>query len=450
MQEETKTKYDEFDISTFKPEPPLKSEHIMSLFVGREVQLRRGIEVLKKHSDAEGRKRIKLEKQPPWIISGESRVGKSHLARRIILGLPKSGKRKYIIIPSRERLNATEVMKVLFEKLKEIYYQCINSQEKGKGQYRKSIIAVNEIIDKVSSFPPGADEVTLTLSESTKETVDVGVDIGIIPQIFNFISKLSVDWTEENSRSVKLRTPTARDYAEYCSLMSNILIHFKLLKHICVLVDDVDLLEGYVDMTRNGSIQRSILSDSLAMFHETPGVDVILTARSWYANSRKELQTLIDLSSAKPLSVPEMVKIHDLRFKLYNDRSLHSRFLNNDALMIAANDALSMPGIFLQHLDFAFQEYLDEESWEERDYNWYFEVMSEKYNIFKEKCPQAATKLEGAIGNGQNIIDVSNNNPFHQTIFENTFVWQSYFQETTYFIDGLVYKIIENKQTDAK
>jgi hypothetical protein len=44
-----------------------------------------------------------------------------------------------------------------------------------------------------------------------------------------------------------------------------------------------------------------------------------------------------------------------------------------------------------------------------------------------DEVPSAAEAKERAAARGELIIDVSRNNVFHQTIFDNEFVFQSYY-----------------------
>ena len=218
------------------------------------------------------------------------------------------------------------------------------------------------------------------------------------------------------------------------------------MSHSLFLVDDVDLLEGYLDPDRNAQVQRSILSDALTELHKTPCVDVVLTARSWYAHSRKEFQTLVDLARAEEISTEDLIEIHDKRFKVFVGNKLPQQFLSRSALEKAASDVNGMPGVFLQHLDTAFRVYQTEDDWGERDYEWYVDVFRKLYSQFRAKCPAAAEAIEAAVKKGQLTIDVRRGNPFNQTIFDNEFVFQSYYQETTYFTDSLVQKVVQRTE----
>ena len=241
---------------------------------------------------------------------------------------------------------------------------------------------------------------------------------------------------------MKLRPPTPEDLADFTGIMVDTLVRAGLLDHVFVLVDDVDLLEGYTDPTTNGRIQRSILSDALSRLHSVTGADVLITARSWYAHSRKDFQELVDLSTASEMSPESLVEIHDQHFKLYVRQGLPRRFLNEDAVRRVALDSRSKPGVFLQRLQTAFKAWQKEEDWGQRDYDWYLDVFRKLYAQYRDKCPAAAQALETGVREGRSNIDVKADNPFYRTVFDNEFVFQSYYQETTYFMDDLTFKIV--------
>ena len=103
----------------FKPEPPDKPEILKRLFCGRERALRQGTETLGCNWDYDGVWGKTLDKRP-WIIHGESRSGKSHLARRILIDMQA----RYpdiisLIIPARRRDTAQRVLETLFQKLRD-------------------------------------------------------------------------------------------------------------------------------------------------------------------------------------------------------------------------------------------------------------------------------------------------------------------------------------------
>jgi hypothetical protein len=224
--------------------------------------------------------------------------------------------------------------------------------------------------------------------------------------------------------------------------MVDTLVRAGLLDHVLVLIDDVDLLEGYSDPSRNGKIQRSVLCDALSQLHSATGVDVLVTARSWYAHSRKDFQELVDLSTADEMTSESLIEIHDRHVELYARQGLPRRFLNHETIRRVAEDSQGKPGVFLQRLKTAFKAWRNEADWGQRDYEWYFDVFRKLYDQYREKCPAAAHALEKSVEEGRSTVDVRLENPFYQTVFNNEFVFQSYYQETTYFMDELTFRVV--------
>jgi hypothetical protein len=225
--------------------------------------------------------------------------------------------------------------------------------------------------------------------------------------------------------------------------MADTLIRVGLIDHMLILADDVDLLEEYESKQENINRERSILARALQIVHETPGVDVLVTARSWYANSRKEFRELADLSLEPYMSPEELVKIHDCRFSAYvRAKSIPRSFLKNEALHRAASSVQGLPGVFLQHIDTAFQAYRREEDWSERDYDWYVNVFRNLWTQYRNLYPQAAEKLLSAVSNEEPWIDVTELNVFRGSRITDEFVFQSYFRETYFFASALLQEII--------
>jgi hypothetical protein len=438
-----RSKFD-YDSNLFIPEPPEQAKLVESLFCGRTKELARGIEIMQRSLDVKG-KRAKNQDKRPWVIHGESRSGKSHLARRIIIGLPKSLKRHQIIVSARERLDAMRVMTILFDDFHDEYLRRTNDQRLEQDLTQHPWVRLtDQLIERVAFFLGlgSIEAVTLKWSQEIKAGFEAGTQLAFVPKVIEFFAKFQATYTTGEALEVKLRPPTPSDLAEFCGIMVDTLLHLKLTDHVLVLVDDVDLLEGYADPVRNGRIQRSILSDALAHLNGTPGVDVLLTARSWYAHSKKDFQELVDLATAPPMSVKELVDIHNQRFAFYGGKGLPRQFLSAEALERAAEDVHGKPGVFLQRLGTAFRAYQDEDAWEERGYEWYFRVFYRIYTTYRDKCPRAAEALEKAVKEGQLTLDIGEKNPFHATIFDNEFVFQSYYQETNYFIDALTQQVI--------
>jgi hypothetical protein len=349
------------------------------------------------------------------------------------------------MIPSGGRLNALAVMRDLFETLRAEFQVRIFNPGFPSDPLRQPIVNLaRQVIDKIGLFESGVQSATLTLEESDAEVVEAGLGTsGTALLLVKFLAKYQTQRTEKNIFGVSLRPPTPIDLAEVCGVIVETLLNLKLIQHALILVDDADLLEAYITPEQNARDQRSLLADALQVLHSAPGIDVVVTARSWYAHSRKELQTLVDLARSPTLSANELKKIHDQRFRLYGSKDWPYSFLTESALQQLAKDTEGLPGVFLQHLNAAFYEFQNEDGWQQHDYAWLINVFRSHIDNFREKCGPAFAAIEKSLKEGAPNVDVSQNNPFFGTVIDNEFVYQSYYSETTYFMSGILRKILD-------
>src|SRR5437773_2730329 len=111
----TPSKFD-CDSALFKPEPPTDDRLVKCLFAGRDKELRRGFETLNNELDIRGKRSRHFDKVP-WVIHGESRSGKSHLARRILAKFRPDPRRLKLILTARDRVEALLVMADIFRQV---------------------------------------------------------------------------------------------------------------------------------------------------------------------------------------------------------------------------------------------------------------------------------------------------------------------------------------------
>lgn len=436
------SKFD-YDPYLFKPEPPRDAELVKRLFCGRKQELARGVAGLTKCLDVRGKRAASHDKQP-WIIHGESRCGKSHLARRILLELPQDPRYLQITIPAREQLNAALVMRNLFVHLSAAFAE--RQYDQGAEEdlsCEPQMTFVEAVIERVTLYFENRDPASLkvTRTHSSKLVTQAGLKASLSKSMEMWCST-QADQQAENKIEITLPAPTPEQLAEYCGLIIDVLIRLDRLDHCLILVDDVDLLEGYVEPTKDTRLQRSLLARALCELHNFQGIDVLLTARTWYANTQKEFHVLVDMTD-KELSSEDLVRIHDRRFEHYGGPMQHG-YLDMEALTLAAEDAQGLPGVFLQQLETAFQRYQDEPEWGKRGYDWYLNTFVRLYLAYQQKFPAAAKILEEAANAGQLQIEMAESNPFYGTPLDNAFVFQSYFRESHYIIPGLVHKIVRS------
>jgi hypothetical protein len=433
------------DALLFKPEPPVQAKQVKALFVGREAELRRGLETLKANLDVKGSRSKQADKWP-WVIHGESRSGKSHLARRIFAGMPSRQERAQFLVPSGGRLDAVAVLRDLFEQLRGEYSNRVWDERLSESPLKQPTIAlVNQLIEKMALFKNDVQTVELTDEAGQRDSVDIGAELGGAPLLFKFLTKYQTEQTRKNAIKVSLRPPTALDLAEVCGVMVETLLRLKLLEHALILMDDVDLLEGYLSPEQNARQQRSVLAAALNHLHTTPGVDVVLTARAWYAHAHKELHTLVDLGVSAPLTAEQLAEVHNKQLAVYSGKSGLQSFLTRPALLELAADVDGLPGVFLKHLFTAFYHYQQESDFAERDYQWFLDVFRRRLPGWREKCSPALSVITKAIRDGARTVDVAKGNPFFGTELADEVVYQSYASETTYFISGVMRKLLTSE-----
>jgi hypothetical protein len=437
----------------FKPEPPTTPRQVKQLFCGRRASFLRGLEGLKAGLDINGKRGTNSAKYP-WVIHGESRSGKSHLARRIFAELPDTDQRFQFRVFAGGRLEAIAVMRDLFEQFKGRFLNRLLAVHGGPIDplMIPEVQVAKQLVEKIGLFEAGTQSATLTYEEAHRKARELGGELGttLAPGMFGavlgkFIAKFQTERSDKTAVQLALRTPTAADLADVCGIMAETLLRHGLVRHVLVLMDDVDLLESYVSPQQNAKHQRSLLGQAVQTLHSVPGVDVVLTARSWFVHSDdKNLHTLVDLSQEPPMTGQEMLEIHDLRLKAFGKKQPVAAFLTRDALGELAGDVDGLPGVFLQHMQTAFYQYLSEDDTTPREYSWLLARIRRHLDTFKDKCTPGYEAIRNAVNSGTLSVNVASHNPFYGTMLHNEYAYQSYFSETTYFIPSVVRKVLSS------
>jgi hypothetical protein len=429
-----------YNTNLFTPEPPPSNEplQVKKLFCGRAKELKRAYETLKANMDSRGTRKQKR----PWVIHGESRSGKSHLARRVLCEFRNHPRKLKLVIEARERLQAFNVFNQLFYQLRAEFYNRTQDVTKHRSRDDEQYIhVINQFLDRVASLL----EDNVTQVEVTQQnTSSIGFSVGLPAKFLSLSAKFGLNRQVTIGEKITLARPSALELADCCGVIVEALSNLKLLSHLLLMLDDIDLIEGYKDNSHNGRNQRSILTDAVILLHNTPRVDVLLTARSWYAEAHKQLQTLVDLNHSEELTPQELVTIHNKRYEVYETRkNYRSPFLTEQALVEIATDSRSLPGVFLQHLNTAFEDYKGEDGDQARDYDWFIELFRKRFERYMDLCSPATDAILQAVRNERFSITVMESNPFHNTELENQFLFQSYSSESSYFMSGIVRKVVQ-------
>lgn len=442
-----------YDTRLFMTEPPDDSALVGKLFCGRQQEVQRALDTLKHNMDRDGKRGAKK----PWVIVGESRSGKSHLARYVMSKLKKTrGDKKYhfIVVSARERLDAFEVVKLLFEQLRTLYrdlrrdvnFSVDSLPEPIRTHAETTLSVVDQIVDRVSHFiEQGTETLEFSFNESEVKALQGQATLSI-PKIFKLSVQASRSQQDGTAQKVVFRQPSIDDLTSFCQSIIDTLSWVKLLDHVLILVDDIDLLEGYQDPAHSGQIQRNRLIDAMLKLHQMPYVDVLFTARSWYGQTHKELHVLVDLAAASPLGVEDLQTIHNKHFQAFvRNKKLPKQFLEPDALRYVAEQTGFLPGVFLQVLKNAFhQDYKSEEGWEPRDVAWLLGAYQKRFQSLLQRTPDAASHIQQAIHEDNLNVDVRANNPFFRTTAMDEFVFQSYYSETVLFIPPFIKEVINS------
>lgn len=428
-----------YNVSLFSAEPPEGKELVKALFHDREQALTLVCDRLSGNMDKKG-VRYGKENKKPWIIHGESRSGKSHLARRILAEIPEDERNIQIRAYAKDMLEASLVMRNLFNQILEMFRLLTHDYQINKNVVQKSLVEITyELIEGFERIigSSRSDPVEITEGFSREVSSDFKADANISGRKAVKLG-MQLGQAQKDGQSIQLKymPPSPELLAELCASMVDTLVAVGLLDHVLILADDVDLLGEYEDPNNNARKERIILATTLKILHETPGIDVIITARTWYKNANKEFIPLIDLAKV-PMQSDDLRKLHDLRFNHYVEDNLPKEFLTPEALEFIAKHSNYLPGVFLQHLNLYFEVFTWEVEWGVRDIDWLREEFDKLCDDYRRDEPEALHVLQNAIEKDFPHIDITDENPFQGSRMRELFIFQRYNSERKLFISEL-------------
>ncbi|MBF0625695.1 MAG: hypothetical protein HQL82_12905 [Magnetococcales bacterium] len=336
---------------------------------------------------------------------------------------------------------------MLFDQARDLFLDCLAQVDPaqlddiGQAWFSRTI----DLMEQVARFSSGANQVQWKVSRQDQSQLGLDVRATPVPKILQFQMRMGAGRGQGEEESVTLGVPGPDAYAEYIGIMVDTLLRLKRLDHLLILVDDADLLvvdagdREYGEGERTG--QRSQLADALLALYRCRGIDVLLTARSLYARSKKEFHTLVDLSWHSPMPEETLAEIYGVHMVTFGPRDGDpGDFLPSPVVAEAARLANHLPGLFLQHLRIAYERSVRELPFP-RDIDWYLEVFRQRLREMLRISPDGTNVLLEAIRNNRMEISVPGSDPFYGSDLDNEFVIQSYYAHGLYEIVPLVSRI---------
>ncbi|MBF0136294.1 MAG: hypothetical protein H7833_13460 [Magnetococcus sp. DMHC-1] len=439
----------------FRSQTPEHSRLVKELFQGRQQELDDGVAILQAGLDWAGKRGQAGLDKIPWVIHGETRSGKSHLARRILTELAEVSDASdakdawQIIVQARDRLDAVQVMQKIFDGLLGFYHAClVDARFPELSPDDKNFVqSTTELMDEVVKFSGGASSLVWKFSHNTTASLTGGIQAG--PKIFKVLANLGMGGGSGEEVSLTLAPPTPERYALYCGTMVDTLLRVGRLRHLLVLVDDADLLEVEIrrpvsqeDKDRNQ--QRARLTEALVVLHREAGIDVLVTARSRFARSSKDFHDLLDLNEY-PMSAEALAQIYAVQMRTFAAQVEQPEdFLLPETVLDAAKLSGFLPGIFLGHLKIAYAVHRREPENRPRDLNWYMGVFRNYFEQKRNLCSEGAEQLIQAISENCLECAVVDRDLFYGTDLDNVLVVQSYVTPYRYRIVPMMAEIMKS------
>jgi hypothetical protein len=425
-----------YDPLLLHPDPPETPALVRSLFIGRDSELARGTSILMKHRDLSG---TKTSGKRPWVIHGESRMGKSHLARRILLDLPEDSKHLQIKVYARGSWDAERVIQDIFSSLYDVYRNLVNSRTFRPNQGQEALIRSSHALFeqvKIFSGPAKPQAINLNWNKDLQRGLNIGIDVAT-PFLCKLAAQLQANLRQSEGTTFTFHAPTIRDLTAICAAIVEVLLRLELLEHVLVFADDVDLIADPCGPSAN---QAPALAKALVDLCSAPAVDVLVTARTWYHFAQRDFLELVSLDGG--LSISELLDLYRKRFQSMGRPDLPQSFLTTDALQRLAEMVGGTPGMFLHRLYVAFERYKDEAQTDLRDFDWLLSIFERRYERFRSTGRPIAQLIEDSVVAGSREVDAAGSLSLFGTVFDGEFVLPSYFSPTTYLLDGLALEVI--------
>jgi len=317
--------------TVFEHRPLTKGNFITKTFVNREID----IETAQLFFNP--RNQIDMV----YVIHGESRIGKSHLAIYLMSAFKKEHQMIYFYVNANTRGYALDILKDLFDQVSDYVASLSASDHQKEFEFLKSYL--NDINNIFYGVPA---KIALKKSRDQRQKLSPSLK-GRFPFVDIQLGG-EQDQKRQDEISVELKTippDKLRDILAQCFKLISYITH----QNILLLVDDLDLLEEIGE----GEKQRDLLSNHLKYFSTIDPVTVFATSRTHYFIERqKELHNFLQVYR---MSSMDLKTVYEKRVECFlNGVSIFTE----DVLSELINGFNGYVGIFLYECFLILRNYV--------------------------------------------------------------------------------------------
>jgi hypothetical protein len=304
---------------------PLSSRWVVEGFWNRQDEIDWALDLLTGEDDFE----------KVCVIHGHTRTGKSHFAQRVLADprLSASGVRSFAV-----NANNQGTARNVFESLLFALHRAV-MELPPNGALQPSLDALREELREARLLLEDGraeridDEVAEASAELGAPTLKVpGLELAFPGRVGEKAVR---------GRKVVTRPLTDRGLAELVATAADAIRQAEGLRTVLLFIDDLDLLdrEG-----AEGGAGVDTVVDLLRPIADREGLCVVATTRRQYFNGREK--DFIDLGALRPMKPEELVRVYELRARLFNDGR---EIFSPGALALLTRTADGRVGVFLRH-----------------------------------------------------------------------------------------------------
>ncbi len=322
------------------PEDPNLRE---KLFINRDVDL----DILEEQLDeplTSGESRI-------LCVTGSSWVGKSHAVWRVLGRLAGRPRLEICTVRCESRINASQVMTSVFEKLRALLVRQWNDSYAGPGPLTAWALQILAEIEPVVTG--AADEVRVRSAEQWKRARSELFSSGI--NLPGFSSGLQLgeanETAGEDSLELTIKKPSPLGLADLAVLVGEVLVREAKLDRILLFADDLDLITHQPGENR----ELDALLEAMRRLAASSALVVLITGRRYYVTETGD--AMMPLYRMPTLEQSELLELYLAHLRAFSDpeAELEAGPFTLELLNRAATDAGGSPGSFLRGLHDLYQ-----------------------------------------------------------------------------------------------